>query len=138
MNRNDFFGLFLFSDRDCHVATSDHRSPPSDPQKTRNIFATSLELAEYSLLLQIILRVITFALNGLAFRYLDVGLMGIVNFRIALYYSTLVFAARESFRRACLSRGGEILIDPRFDRHRSVGQDRMKLWHGLLNVMWLT
>uniref|UniRef100_A0A0X3PMV2 Protein RFT1 homolog n=2 Tax=Schistocephalus solidus TaxID=70667 RepID=A0A0X3PMV2_SCHSO len=104
----------------------------------RNLFSSSIVLAQYSFTLQLLLRVITFALNGLAFRHLDAGVLGIVNFRLGLYYSTLVFAARESFRRACLSRGGELLSQRMFGDGPSLRSERKRLWYGLLNVMWLT
>ncbi|VDN11737.1 unnamed protein product [Dibothriocephalus latus] len=104
----------------------------------RNLFSSSIALAQYSFTLQLLLRVITFALNGLAFRHLDAGVLGIINFRLGLYYSTLVFAARESFRRACLSRGGELLSQQSFGDGPSLRSDRQRLWYGLLNVMWLT
>lgn len=93
----------------------------------------SLRLAGYTFFLQILLRVITFATNGLAYRYVDASVLGLVNFRLGLYYSTLVFTSRESFRRACLSRGGEILLTS----SSSYSESRLK-WQALLNVMWLT
>ncbi len=97
---------------------------------TSDLVRKSLLLAEYTFVLQVLLRIITFVLNGLAYRWLDASVLGLVNFRLGLYYSTLVFTARESFRRACLSRGGEILL-------ASSGESKAK-WRSLLNVMWLT
>ncbi|VDK36652.1 unnamed protein product [Taenia asiatica] len=93
----------------------------------------SLRLAGYTFFLQILLRLITFATNGLAYRCVDASVLGLVNFRLGLYYSTLVFTSRESFRRACLSRGGEILLTS----GSSHSELRLK-WQALLNVMWLT
>ncbi|VDD76001.1 unnamed protein product [Mesocestoides corti] len=104
----------------------------SSKDKSRNLVNKSLLLAEYTFVLQVLLRVITFALNGLTYRWLDADFLGLVNFRLALYYSTLVFMARESFRRACLSRGGEILFG------NSSAADACANWRRLLNVMWLT
>lgn len=91
----------------------------------------SFSLAGYTFILQILLRVITFVTNALAYRCVDASILGLVNFRIGLYYSTLVFTARESFRRACLSRGGELLLPP-------LVIDIQSKWRSLLNVMWLT
>ena len=89
----------------------------------------SFLLAGYTFILQILLMVITFGINGIAFRYVDTSILGLVNLRIALYYTTLMFTARESFRRTCLSRGGEILL--------SSSEKRLR-WQAVLNVMWLT
>lgn len=93
----------------------------------------SLLLAGYTFILQVLLRVITFGINGIAFRYVDASVLGLVNFRLTLYYFTLIFTARESFRRTCLSRGGEIILSPDY----SNSQRKLK-WQALLNVMWLT
>ncbi|KAM7533702.1 hypothetical protein Aperf_G00000125690 [Anoplocephala perfoliata] len=97
----------------------------------RDLMNQSLRLAGYTFILQILLRIITFVTNAFAYRCVDASIVGLVNFRIGLYYSTLVFTARESFRRACLSRGGEILLSP------STSDIRSK-WRALLNIMWLT
>ncbi|VDN98301.1 unnamed protein product [Rodentolepis nana] len=105
---------------------------PTDNSKShgKDLMSQSFSLAGYTLILQILLRVITFVTNALAYRHVDAIILGLINFRIGLYYSTLVFTARESFRRACLSRGGEILLQP------SATDIRLK-WRALLNVMWL-
>ncbi|VUZ55840.1 unnamed protein product [Hymenolepis diminuta] len=106
---------------------------PIDSSKShgKDLMSQSLNLAGYTFILQILLRVITFITNALAYRCVDASILGLVNFRIGLYYSTLVFTARESFRRACLSRGGELLLSPLVIDIRSK-------WRSLLNVMWLT
>ncbi|KAL5968795.1 hypothetical protein TSMEX_003472 [Taenia solium] len=104
-----------------------HKDPGNE------LMTQSLRLAGYTFFLQILLRLITFATNGLAYRCVDASVLGLVNFRLGLYYSTLVFTSRESFRRACLSRGGEILLTSGSPH----SEFRLK-WQALLNVMWLT
>ncbi|KAM3172007.1 hypothetical protein ACTXT7_015432 [Hymenolepis weldensis] len=106
---------------------------PVDSSKShgKGLMSQSLSLAGYTFILQILLRIITFVTNALAYRCVDASILGLVNFRIGLYYSTLVFTSRESFRRACLSRGGELLLSPLVIDIRSK-------WRALLNVMWLT
>ncbi|KAH9286215.1 Protein RFT1 -like protein [Echinococcus granulosus] len=108
-------------------------SKESSKDLGKELMSQSLRLAEYTFFLQVLLRVITFATNGLAYRCVDASVLGLVNFRLGLYYSTLVFTSRESFRRACLSRGGEILLTS-----GSLHSDARLKWQALLNVMWLT
>ncbi|KAL7062973.1 hypothetical protein AAHC03_01637 [Spirometra sp. Aus1] len=136
---SDTASIFKFDSSSPSSNTDTSRAAPvTAVPSERNLFSSSIVLAQYSFTLQLLLRVITFALNGLAFRHLDAGILGIVNFRLGLYYSTVVFAARESFRRACLSRGGELLSQRMFGDGPSRRSERQRLWHGLLNVMWLT
>lgn len=70
--------------------------------------SAGFSLMGYTFVLQLGLHLTTFLLNGLAFRRLDTASLGLVNVRLALFYSTLMSVARDSFRRACLSRGGEL------------------------------
>ncbi|KYO46395.1 RFT1-like protein [Alligator mississippiensis] len=69
---------------------------------------------------QILFRVITFGLNAFTLRYLSKEIIGLVNVRLTLLYSTTVFLAREAFRRACLS-----------------GSTRRN-WTKTINLLWLT
>ncbi|KAL5111414.1 hypothetical protein TcWFU_008896 [Taenia crassiceps] len=107
------------------------KGSPKKPGK--ELMTQSLRLAGYTFFLQVILRLITFATNGLAYRCVNASVLGLVNFRIGLYYSTLVFTSRESFRRACLSRGGEILLTSSSSYYES-----RLIWQAIVNVMWLT
>ncbi|VEL21396.1 unnamed protein product [Protopolystoma xenopodis] len=74
-----------------------------------HLTGAGMAVARYTFVLQIGLRIMTFGLNALAFRYVSATDIGLVNLRLGLFYSTLMFAAREAFRRACLSRGGQIV-----------------------------
>uniref|UniRef100_A0A8D2P3N7 Protein RFT1 homolog n=1 Tax=Zosterops lateralis melanops TaxID=1220523 RepID=A0A8D2P3N7_ZOSLA len=65
-------------------------------------------------------RVVTFALNAFTLRYLSRELIGVVNVRLTLLYSTVVFLAREAFRRACLSGSAK------------------RNWTKTINLLWLT
>ncbi|XP_030632458.1 protein RFT1 homolog [Chanos chanos] len=78
-------------------------------------------LASYNVLLQVMFRVLTFLLNAFTLRFVSKELIGVVNVRLMLLYSTLVFLSREAFRRACLSGGG-------------VGLK----WRQIINLLWLT
>uniref|UniRef100_A0A8D2QQ80 Protein RFT1 homolog n=1 Tax=Zosterops lateralis melanops TaxID=1220523 RepID=A0A8D2QQ80_ZOSLA len=72
------------------------------------------------LLSQVLFRVVTFALNAFTLRYLSRELIGVVNVRLTLLYSTVVFLAREAFRRACLSGSAK------------------RNWTKTINLLWLT
>uniref|UniRef100_A0A8C7YLQ2 Protein RFT1 homolog n=1 Tax=Oryzias sinensis TaxID=183150 RepID=A0A8C7YLQ2_9TELE len=86
--------------------------------KLRNTFT----LASCNVLLQVMFRVLTFLLNGFTLRFVSKELIGVVNVRLTLLYSTLVFLSREAFRRACLS--GE----------SGTNQN----WRQTINLLWLT
>ncbi|XP_036187812.1 protein RFT1 homolog isoform X6 [Myotis myotis] len=70
--------------------------------------------------LKVLFRLITFALNAFILRFLSKEIVGIVNVRLTLLYSTTIFLAREAFRRACLS--------------GSTQRD----WGQTINLLWLT
>ncbi|OBS60012.1 hypothetical protein A6R68_08858 [Neotoma lepida] len=70
--------------------------------------------------LQVLFRLITFVLNAFILRFLSKEIVGIVNVRLTLLYSTTIFLAREAFRRACLSGGAQ------------------RDWSQTLNLLWLT
>uniref|UniRef100_A0A8C8D171 Protein RFT1 homolog n=1 Tax=Oncorhynchus tshawytscha TaxID=74940 RepID=A0A8C8D171_ONCTS len=68
----------------------------------------------------VMFRVLTFLLNAFTLRFVSKELIGVVNVRLTLLYSTLVFLSREAFRRACLSGGTD---------HN---------WRQVINLLWLT
>ncbi|EFB13606.1 hypothetical protein PANDA_007561, partial [Ailuropoda melanoleuca] len=68
----------------------------------------------------VLFRLITFVLNAFILRFLSKEIVGIVNVRLTLLYSTTIFLAREAFRRACLSGS------PQRD------------WSQTFNLLWLT
>lgn len=86
----------------------------------REVLGQAARLASSGLLLQVLFRLITFVLNAFILRFLSKEIVGIVNVRLTLLYSTTIFLAREAFRRACLS--------------GSTQRD----WSQTLNLLWLT
>ncbi|XP_032628795.1 man(5)GlcNAc(2)-PP-dolichol translocation protein RFT1 isoform X1 [Chelonoidis abingdonii] len=87
---------------------------------SRDVLSETTRLASSSALLQILFRVITFGLNAFTLRYVSKEMIGLVNVRLTLLYSTIVFLAREAFRRACLS-----------------GSTKRN-WTKTINLLWLT
>ncbi|XP_034854318.1 protein RFT1 homolog [Mirounga leonina] len=87
---------------------------------SREVLGQAARLASSGLLLQVLFRLITFVLNAFILRFLSKEIVGIVNVRLTLLYSTTIFLAREAFRRACLSGGAQ--------------QD----WSQTFNLLWLT
>ncbi|XP_055985488.1 protein RFT1 homolog [Sorex fumeus] len=86
----------------------------------QEVLGQAARLASSGLLLQVLFRLITFVLNAFILRFLSKEIVGIVNVRLTLLYSTTVFLAREAFRRACLSGGAQ------------------RDWRRTLNLLWLT
>ncbi|XP_058516467.1 LOW QUALITY PROTEIN: protein RFT1 homolog [Ochotona princeps] len=87
---------------------------------SEEVLGQAAQLASSSLLLQVLFRLITFVLNAFILRFLSKEIIDIVNVRLTLLYSTILFLAREAFHRACLSGGA----------HRD--------WSQTLNLLWLT
>ncbi|XP_014648471.1 PREDICTED: protein RFT1 homolog [Ceratotherium simum simum] len=87
---------------------------------SQEVLGQAARLASSGLLLQVLFRLITFVLNAFILRFLSKEIVGIVNVRLTLLYSTTVFLAREAFRRACLSGGTQ------------------RDWRQTLNLLWLT
>ncbi|EMP39749.1 Protein RFT1 like protein [Chelonia mydas] len=87
---------------------------------SQDVLSETTRLASSSALLQILFRVITFGLNAFTLRYVSKEMIGLVNVRLTLLYSTVVFLAREAFRRACLS-----------------GSTKRN-WTKTINLLWLT
>ncbi|KAM6300810.1 man(5)GlcNAc(2)-PP-dolichol translocation protein RFT1 [Aegotheles albertisi] len=86
----------------------------------QDVLSQTTRLASSSALLQVLFRVVTFGLNAFTLRYLSRELIGVVNVRLTLLYSTVAFLAREAFRRACLS-----------------GSTKRN-WTKTINLLWLT
>ncbi|XP_046880632.1 protein RFT1 homolog [Hypomesus transpacificus] len=89
--------------------------------KSQDVLKDASTLASYNVLLQVMFRVLTFLLNAFTLRFVSKELIGVVNVRLTLLYSTLVFLSREAFRKACLSGSG---TDPN--------------WRQVINLLWLT
>ncbi|KAG7218181.1 hypothetical protein INR49_020567 [Caranx melampygus] len=89
---------------------------------SQDVLRKASTLASYNVLLQVMFRVLTFLLNAFTLRFVSRELIGVVNVRLTLLYSTLVFLSREAFRRACLSGGS--------------GTNHS--WRQVVNLLWLT
>ncbi|XP_020030841.2 man(5)GlcNAc(2)-PP-dolichol translocation protein RFT1 [Castor canadensis] len=87
---------------------------------SQEVLGQAARLASSGLLLQVMFRLITFVLNAFILRFLSKEIIGVVNVRLTLLYSTTIFLAREAFRRACLSGGTQ------------------RDWRQTLNLLWLT
>ncbi|XP_077134011.1 man(5)GlcNAc(2)-PP-dolichol translocation protein RFT1 [Ranitomeya variabilis] len=68
-----------------------------------DVLRDTTRLASSTMVLQVVFRLLTFALNAFTLRYVSREVIGIVNVRLTLLYTTVVFLAREAFRKACLS-----------------------------------
>ena len=77
--------------------------------------------ATYNVVLQVSFRLLTFIVNALVLRYISSELLGLVNVRLTLLYSTILFLSREAFRKACLSRPAESVE---------------KNWRQIINLIW--
>lgn len=86
-----------------------------------------LEAAGYSIasniLVQVINRGFTFVLGAVTLKYLQSSsILGIINVRLALLYTTLQFLSREPFRRGCLGQAAK---------------SSAKSWCRIVNTVWL-
>ncbi|KAG8226244.1 hypothetical protein J437_LFUL006346 [Ladona fulva] len=69
----------------------------------KNFLKSSIKNATFNILFQILFRVITFVTNAVVLRHISHDVVGIMNVRLLLLESTLLYLCREPFRRACLS-----------------------------------
>lgn len=65
-------------------------------------------------------RCMTFLMNAFVLRHVNQAVIGVMNVRLLLLESTILFLSREAFRRACLSKTSE---------HN---------WSQVINLVWLT
>ncbi|XP_071452146.1 man(5)GlcNAc(2)-PP-dolichol translocation protein RFT1 [Hetaerina americana] len=70
---------------------------------TKNLLKSSIKNATFNIIFQIFFRIITFITNAIVLRHISHDVVGIMNVRLLLLESTLLFLCREPFRRACLS-----------------------------------
>ena len=82
------------------------------------LVGSTVRSASYNVVLQVIFRILTFVMNGVLLRLTTKDMIGIVNVRLMLLNQTIVFVAREAFRKACLSKT----------------QD--KNWVQVINLLW--
>ncbi|KAG8556725.1 hypothetical protein GDO81_018181 [Engystomops pustulosus] len=88
-------------------------------QQQQQVLQDTTRLASSTMALQVVFRVLTFALNAFTLRYVSKEIIGIVNVRLTLLYTTVVFLAREAFRKACLSHSAQ------------------QSWRRTVNLTWL-
>ncbi|XP_011674796.1 protein RFT1 homolog isoform X2 [Strongylocentrotus purpuratus] len=89
-------------------------------ERDQSVLASSARSASYNMVLQVMFRVLTFMLNAfiIKYGYVHEDMLGVVNVRLMLLYSTILFIAREAFRRACLS------------------QSSKHYWPQVINLLW--
>lgn len=85
----------------------------------KNLMAKATKAASYNIVLQLTLRVLTFVLNAYILRHITKDLLGVINVRLMLLYTTVQFLSREPFRRSCLSDADN------------------QNWPAIINVTWL-
>lgn len=86
----------------------------------RNLLMSSLENASFNIIFQILFRCVTFIINAWVIRNVGHEVLGIMNVRLLLLESTILFLSREPFNRACLGQ------KDRFD------------WSQIMNQTWLS
>lgn len=91
-------------------------------KSNRHLEAAGQSIA-YNIIFQIIRSLFTFLVNAITLRYQSSVILGIINVRLALLYTTLQFCSREPFRRACLGSTAKSK-DP-------------KSWQKIVNTIWL-
>ncbi|XP_068633042.1 man(5)GlcNAc(2)-PP-dolichol translocation protein RFT1 [Battus philenor] len=86
----------------------------------RNLLMSSLENASFNIVLQILFRCVTFITNAWVIRNVGHEVLGIMNVRLLLLESTILFLSREPFHRACLGQKDEVS------------------WSHIMNQIWLS
>ena len=86
--------------------------------KKDSLVRNTVRSASYNVILQVMFRVLTFVMNGILLHYTTKDMIGIVNVRLMLLNQTIVFVAREAFRKACLSKTAD------------------KSWTQVVNLLW--
>lgn len=86
----------------------------------RNLLKSSLENASFNIIFQILFRCITFIINAWVIRNVGHEVLGIMNVRLLLLESTILFLSKEPFNRACL------------------GQKDKYNWKEIINQIWLS
>ncbi|KAI1294772.1 Protein RFT1 -like protein [Halotydeus destructor] len=84
------------------------------------IISAATKSASFNILYQIISRVVTFVLNAFILRYVTKDVLGIINVRLLLLYSTIQFISREPFRRMVTS------------------EAKSRKWSTMSNIIWLS
>ena len=103
---------FLY-DNTVMVSSADKMADKKD-----SLVESTVRSASYNVILQVTFRILTFVMNGILLRYTTKDMIGIVNVRLMLLNQTIVFVAREAFRKACLSKTAD------------------KRWEQVINLLW--
>lgn len=69
----------------------------------RNVLKSSVQNASFSIVFQILFRCITFVLNAFIIRHVGQDVLGIMNVRLLLLESTILFLSKEPLMKACLT-----------------------------------
>ncbi|XP_043275965.1 protein RFT1 homolog [Venturia canescens] len=86
----------------------------------QNILKSSLENASFNIVFQILCRCVTFVLNAFVVRHVGQAVLGVMNVRLLLLESMILFLSREPFMKACLTNTAD---------HN---------WAQVVNLLWLT
>jgi len=89
--------------------------------ETSAVLKGSMLSAALNSIMAVMFGLVTFGLNGFILRHVSKETLGIINVRLILLNNTVLFFARECFRRACIKR-----------------PDNDKEWKGIINLMWIT
>ncbi|CAG9774054.1 unnamed protein product [Ceutorhynchus assimilis] len=87
---------------------------------TRNILKSSLQNASFSIIFQILFRCISFVLNAFIIRTVGQDVLGIMNVRLLLLESTILFLSKEPLLKACLTNA------------------KAHNWAQVVNLIWLS
>ncbi|KAL7301815.1 hypothetical protein TKK_0005423 [Trichogramma kaykai] len=85
-----------------------------------NILKSSLENASFNIIFQILCRGVTFVLNAFVVRHVGQAVLGVMNVRLLLLESMILFLSKEPFMKACLTNTAE---------HN---------WAQVINLLWMT
>ncbi|OXU21372.1 hypothetical protein TSAR_005295 [Trichomalopsis sarcophagae] len=85
-----------------------------------NILKSSLENASFNIIFQIMCRFVTFFLNAFVVRHVGQNILGVMNVRLLLLESMILFLSKEPFMKACLTNTAE---------HN---------WAQVVNLLWMT
>ncbi|XP_059476456.1 protein RFT1 homolog [Neocloeon triangulifer] len=86
----------------------------------QSLLTSSLQNISFGIVLQIIVRVITFLSNACVLRYISPDALGLMNVRLLLLESTILFVSREAFRKSTLD------------------DVRNHNWPLVINLIWIT
>ncbi|XP_046667245.1 protein RFT1 homolog [Homalodisca vitripennis] len=86
----------------------------------KNFLKSSLQNASFNIIFQIMFRCLTFLMNAFVLRHVEQAVIGVMNVRLLLLESTILFLSREAFRRACLT------------------NTTAHNWAQVINLLWLT